>query len=34
VEIAGGKNMTMEKNGADKASDDLWGIFIELHRNE
>lgn len=34
VEMAGGKNMTMEKKGADKTSDDLWEIVFELHWNE
>ena len=34
VEMAGGKNMTMEKKGADKTSDDLWEIVFELYWSE
>jgi hypothetical protein len=34
VEMAGGKNLTMENKGADKASDDLWEIVYELHWTE
>jgi hypothetical protein len=32
--MAGGKNLTMENKGADKASDDLWEIVYELHWTE
>jgi hypothetical protein len=34
VEMAGGKNLTMQNKGADKASDNLWEIVYELHWTE
>lgn len=34
VEMAGGKNLTMEKRSVDKVSDDLWKIAYELRWNE
>jgi hypothetical protein len=34
VEMAGGKNLTMEKKSTYKVSDDLWEIVYELHWTE
>jgi len=34
VEMSGGRNLTMELKGSDKASDDLWEIVYELHWDE
>jgi hypothetical protein len=34
VEMAGGKNLTMEKKGTEKASGDVWEIVYELHWTE
>jgi hypothetical protein len=34
VEISGGRNLTMGKKSADKASGDLWEIVYELHWDE
>jgi len=34
VEMSGGRNLTMEMKGSDKASDDLWETVYELHWDE